>query len=281
VDGSLSAIAKPKKGAQHITLKLKRFKLPTKMPVVLNTGEFDMWLKGSQLEIPSFKVGLYDGTITGDARLSWQGNWHASGNYSIDEISLKEPSYNANPNTYMTGLLSGNGTFKSTAKHANQLTDAMQLALPFTVKDGVLHGLDLVKAASLVLKQDNVDGETQFDQFSGQLHIAGARYKLNDLKVSSGLLTADGQVTIKPSKTLDGEVNVALKKSVGLVVVPLVISGDLENPTVLPSKSALAGAVAGTAVLGPGVGTSLGIKASKSLNKIKNLFGGGEADQTD
>jgi uncharacterized protein involved in outer membrane biogenesis len=226
-------------------------------------------------------VGLYDGTITGDARLSWQGNWHASGNYSIDEISLKEPSYNANPNSYMTGLLSGNGTFKSTAKHANQLTDAMQLALPFTVKDGVLHGLDLVKAASLVLKQDNVDGETQFDQFSGQLHIAGARYKLNDLKVSSGLLTADGQVTIKPSKTLDGEVNVALKKSVGLVVVPLVISGDLENPTVLPSKSALAGAVAGTAVLGPGVGTSLGIKASKSLNKIKNLFGGGEADQTD
>jgi hypothetical protein len=29
-------------------------------------------------------------------------------------------------------------------------------------------------------------------------------------------------------------------------------------------------------VLGPGVGTSLGIKASKSVDKIKSLFGAGD-----
>lgn len=276
VDGSLSAVATPKKGAQHISLKLKRFKLPTEMPLVLSTGEFDLWLKGSELDIPNFRVGLYGGIISGDAKLSWVNVWRTSGKFSIESISLKEPSRNANPNTYMTGFLSGNGTFSAAAKEASHLADAIQLKLPFTVKNGVLHGLDLVKAASLVLKQDNADGQTQFDAFSGQLNMRGSRYQLSNLKVSSGLLTAEGHVTISPSNALDGEVDVALKKSVGLVEVPLVVTGSLENPMVLPSKSALAGAVAGTAVLGPGVGTSLGIKASKSINKLKQLFGADE-----
>ncbi len=37
--------------------------------------------------------------------------------------------------------------------------------------------------------------------------------------------------------------------------------------------AAIAGAVAGTAVLGPGVGTSLGVKAGSAVSKIKDLFG--------
>ncbi|HAJ72183.1 MAG TPA: AsmA family protein, partial [Methylophilaceae bacterium] len=55
---------------------------------------------------------------------------------------------------------------------------------------------------------------------------------------------------------------------------PLNVSGTLDHPVVLPSNAALAGAAVGTAVLGPGVGTSLGIKASKGLDKLKGLFGG-------
>ena len=42
---------------------------------------------------------------------------------------------------------------------------------------------------------------------------------------------------------------------------------------VLPTKAALAGAAAGTAILGPGVGTSLGIQAA---DKLKGLFGSDE-----
>ena len=79
---------------------------------------------------------------------------------------------------------------------------------------------------------------------------------------------------VTSGKKLDGLVEVELKKSVGLVAVPLSISGSVESPMVLPSKAAMAGAAVGTAVLGPGVGTSLGIKASKGLDKLKKgLFG--------
>ena len=58
-----------------------------------------------------------------------------------------------------------------------------------------------------------------------------------------------------------------------LTAIPLQVSGTLDKPMVFPTKTAIAGAVAGTAILGPGVGTSLGIKAGSAVDKIKGLFG--------
>ncbi len=59
----------------------------------------------------------------------------------------------------------------------------------------------------------------------------------------------------------------------GLTEIPLIVSGTVNQPVVYPSKAAIAGAIAGTAVLGPGVGTSVGIKAAGALDKVKGLFG--------
>jgi hypothetical protein len=92
--------------------------------------------------------------------------------------------------------------------------------------------------------------------------------------VSSGLLSAKGDVSINAQEKLDGSGEVALKQSVGLVSVPVIVSGTVNQPVVLPSKAALAGAALGTAVLGPGLGTSLGSKAGSAMSGLKDLFGG-------
>ncbi|MDP2153194.1 MAG: hypothetical protein Q8J66_06010 [Methylotenera sp.] len=86
------------------------------------------------------------------------------------------------------------------------------------------------------------------------------------------MLSGTGQVKINSNKELDGAGEVKLKRSASLVAIPLDVSGTVDNPVVLPSKAALAGAVAGTAILGPGVGTSVGIKAAGALGKLKGLF---------
>jgi hypothetical protein len=130
-----------------------------------------------------------------------------------------------------------------------------------------------VKVASLLIKQSQGGGETQFDEFSGTLNSTGKQYHLRNIKISSGLLSAKGQVKVKPNKALDGTVVVDVKNSMGLTAIPLDVSGTVDHPMVLPSKAAIAGAVAGTAILGPGVGTSLGIKAGGALDKLKGLFG--------
>jgi hypothetical protein len=140
----------------------------------------------------------------------------------------------------------------------------------------VLYGLDLVKVASFLVKQSAKGGQTQFDTFTGQLAVTGKRYHLKQMDVSSGLISAKGDVKINELEKLNGTGEVALKQSVGLVSVPLIVSGTLDNPVVLPSKAALAGAAVGTAILGPGLGTSLGSKAGSAVSGLKNLFGGGD-----
>lgn len=276
-DNSIFALIKPENEGQKIMVSLKQFKLPTKTHLILSAGQFDLYLKDSQLDIEKFELGLYDGTIAGHGQLSWKKAARLSTQFDVNAISLKEPSHNISSDTYMTGSLSGKGKLSAQAADIGQLSDHIQTELLFTIKNGVLHGLDLVKAASLLIKQDD-GGQTKFETFSGHLAVAGANYKLTNLHVDSGLLSATGKVAISEKDTLKGEIDVALKKSVGLAEVPLVISGSLDNPSVSPSKLALVGAAAGTAVLGPGVGTSLGIKASKSVDKIKSLFGAGDEE---
>lgn len=103
---------------------------------------------------------------------------------------------------------------------------------------------------------------------------ASKQYHLRNLNIRSGLLAATGQVKVKLNKALDGTIKVELKSGMGMAAIPLNVFGTVDHPVVLPSEAALAGAIAGTAILGPGVGTSMGVKAAGAVDKLKGLFGG-------
>lgn len=272
-DGKIKANIMPKGDAQAIVVDIDHWTSPVGLPVFIDTAKIEGELKGSHLNLSNIDVALYDGKLTGDAALDWQKGWKLNGKVKVTKLAVKGPSSLVSKSVYLTGDLFGNGSFSSAAKDAGALGDNMHTDFKFKVNDGVLHGVDLVKMASLLLKQSEKGGETQFEEFSGLLNMNGKQYHLKDIKISSGLLAASGQVKVKPNKELDGTVEVEVKKSVSLTAIPLDVSGTVSDPVVLPSKAALAGAVAGTAVLGPGVGTSLGVKAGSAVDKIKGLFG--------
>ncbi len=273
IDGKLTTNVSPEDGGQLIVLNASQWTLPADMPLLIDKAKLEMHLKDSRLNISNINIALYGGKLTGDAKLDWAKNWRASGNLRVDSIAVQQPSRMMSKAVYLSGDLFGSGTFSSTAKEAGQIADNLQTNFQFKVNNGVLHGLDLVKVASLIIKQSQSGGETQFEEFSGVLNSAGKQYHLQNLKIRSGLLAAAGQVKVKPNKALDGVVAVDVKNSMGLTEIPLIVSGTVSQPVVYPSKAALAGAVAGTAILGPGVGTSLGIKAAGALDKVKGLFG--------
>ena len=93
--------------------------------------------------------------------------------------------------------------------------------------------------------------------------------RLTGLRVSSGSMAADGNVTIAPDKTLSGRIN-ARVNVVGKagVAVPLNISGTLGSPTALPAVGAIAGA-------GLSAGASVGAKVG---GWASGLFGGDSKD---
>ena len=271
-DGVFKADIKPEAEGYSIKLNAQKWTLPVGMPLLVSQAALDMHLKGSRLDIPSIDIALYDGHLNGNALLTWEKDWRVTGKLAVKNLAVKEPSSMVSKTVYLSGKLSGNAAFSSAAREASALADNLSADFRFDVNNGVLHGLDLVKIASLLTRQGTNGGETQFDEFSGLLNVKGKQYVLHEIKISSGLLAANGQVKVKPNKTLDGVVEVALKKGVSLATIPLQVSGTVDKPMVFPTKAALAGAVAGTALLGPGVGTSLGIKAGGAVDKLKGLF---------
>jgi len=271
VDGALSAKVTPEQGEYLISIDAEKWTLPVGLPLLIDKGKLVAHLKADRLDVSRIEMELYGGKVNANLNMSWQKGWRSNGKVKVEGLAVKEPSRLISKAVYLSGQLSGNCFFSSAAKDADRLMDNINAEFTFKVHDGVLHGLDLIKVASLLTKQ-TAGGETSFDDFSGVANVKGHQYHLNNLKLSSGLLSGSGQVVIAENKTLDGTVEVEIKRSVSLVAVPLDISGTVDNPVVLPSKAALAGAVAGTAILGPGLGTSVGIKAAGAIDKLKGLF---------
>jgi hypothetical protein len=240
------------------------------LPVVFDHLQSEMNLNGSNLNITSLEAKLYQGTLTTHGELDWGKGLNANGKFTTQGIEVSELIKLVSKSKTLSGKISGDGAYSVNAKEGGELAEKLVTDYQFSVAHGVLHGVDLAKAASLLLSSGAKGGDTQFDELSGDLHTAGKQINLKTFKVASGLLKADGKVQISPAKQLNGTVTVEVQKSASMVAIPLNISGTLDDPVVLPSKSALAGAAVGTVLGGP-LGTGLGVKAG---NAIGNLFGG-------
>lgn len=275
-DGKLKLNLAPQGETQAITLTASDWTLPFGAPLLVNQLKADMVLHENVLDITRLDAALYQGKVVGSAKLVWAKDWRVNGKLSIDNLAVKEPARIMSKGTHVSGRLFTSGNFNARAKEPAELPKTLNARFPFRVEDGVLYGVDLSKAASLLLRQGQKGGETQFDEFSGIAQVNGKQYHFKDLKISSGLMSADGQVKLQPDKTLDGVTKVRLKNTATLAEIPLQISGTLQEPVVRPTKAAMAGAVAGAAVGGP-LGAGVGIKAAEGLEKLRQgLFGGDE-----
>jgi uncharacterized protein involved in outer membrane biogenesis len=275
-DGKLKLNLTPQGETQAITLSATEWTVPFSAPLLVNQLKADMVLHENSLQITQLDAALYGGKVNGSANLDWAKDWQLNGKLRIDNLAVKEPARIMSKGTRVSGQLFSDGTFSAKAKEPSALADHLNASFNFNVKDGVLYGVDLTKAASLLLRQGQKGGETQFDEFSGIAQVNGKQYRFKELKISSGLMSATGNVKIAPDKTLDGLAKVKVKNSATLAEIPLQVSGTLDNPSVFPTKAALAGAAAGAAVGGP-LGAGVGIKAAEGVEKLrKGLFGGDE-----
>lgn len=177
----------------------------------------------------------------------------------------------------LSGRLEAQTTLAARAASAGGLLDAMQTDSKFTVRNAVVHGIDLAKAVKTVGLSRG--GETRLDLLAGQVHTQGKAIQLSNLVASSGVLAASGDVAVSPARALSGRIHVALGDSAlpaaarGAVGVPLVVGGTLDAPEVMLTRAALIGAAIGTAVL-PGVGTSAGASLGDKVGeKLKGWFG--------
>jgi uncharacterized protein involved in outer membrane biogenesis len=269
-DGKLTINLAPAGTGYTASLSAREWTPPAGPPIVFDTLAANIEYAGTALKFSQVEAQLYRGKLLASGQLDWAKNWQMSGNFNTQGIELGDASRLFTKTIRVTGRIAGTGAFNGTAKEAGKLGDALDLNYRFNVTNGVLYGMDLAKAASLLIRQGQTGGETHFDQFSGTLHKRGGQIELRPLTIVSGLLAAHGHVKVAPDKKLSGRLDTEIKKGVALVTVPLEISGTTDKPVVLPTKAALAGAATGTMLMGP-LGTDLGAKTGAVLDK---MFGG-------
>lgn len=177
------------------------------------------------------------------------------------------------PNRTLTGRLDARTTIHAQLRDAGGLSEALQTQTRFSVRNAVVHGIDLRAAVRTVGLSRG--GNTPLDALSGNLATQGKAVHLTNLVATSGGLSASGEVAMAADKTLSGRINVDLTggASGGAIGVPLVVGGTSNDPSVTLSRGALLGAAIGTAVL-PGLGTGAGAKLGDRLGRgLNGLFG--------
>lgn len=271
-DGKLKLEATPVSGSSFdLKLAARQWRLPVGPALQFDALNIAGAVDGEALRLRDIDGKLYGGTLKGAAELNWKSGWKLTGDLKGQRVALESllPLFNAKAR--VSGQLNVNARFAMNARNASQLADYPNIDGDFSINKGVLHGFDLAKAAQPIMTKEVRGGQTEFDELNGVFSIAGKNIRLHKLNISSGVLNASGDVEISPSKQLGGKVYAEVKKGVSLVSVPLKVSGTLQDPVLFPTGAAVTGAAVGTAILGPGVGTSLGVTAA---DKLESWFGG-------
>ena len=256
-----------------VEIAARDWKLPAGPPLLISNLTASGMLNSHRgLALSTIEGRLYDGTVSGKLNIGWAKDWTIAGNLDIHGVEIQRIVALFTRDTTITGRLTANAVVDMRAPSAAQLGDAVDLESDFKVEKGILYNIDLGNAPKALLNKDALKGgQTQFDHFSGHLGIDSAGYYLTKVEIASGVLTADAEVFVSSKQELSGQIDVALKGTSAIVSTPLAVSGTVQNPSLYPSSTALAGAAAGTALLGPGLGTTVGMKAARFTQK---LFGG-------
>lgn len=180
----------------------------------------------------------------------------------LSQLTAPEPTEAVRARQPLSGRLEASTTLSARARQPSALLDVLQTQSKFTVRSGMLNGIDLVKAVQTVGVSRG--GKTPLDTLSGQVTTRGKAIELQNLAASSGALSATGQVSVSTTQQLGGRVNVDLGGAVG---VPLLVSGTVDAPEVSLTAGAKIGAALGTLLM-PGVGTGAGASMGGKLGEL-------------
>ena len=259
-DDKLKALIKPDKSGYLIDVSATAWTMPAGPALVFD----ELHIKGvatqKDARLDAVSARLYGGKVLGKISIGWQKDLRIDGKLDISELELRQVASILAPGTHVSGKLSAKPAFTATAATADHLAKALLLETDFKVRDGVLHGVDIQKAATLRIKQGTSGGETRFEHLSGHLVVAQGSRHFTQLRIASGVLAADGKVSITPQKALSGRINAQVKLAGVGANVPLNVAGTVASPLLYPTGGTIAGAAVGTAVMGPGFGTSVGAK---------------------
>ena len=111
----------------------------------------------------------------------------------------------------------------------SQLGESPRLDASFSVKNGVVNGIDMVETARLLSREHMVGGRTHFDDMIGVVQVEDHESRFRQVKIVSGnMLSANGSFEVSPAKPLSGSFQAQIKMRTG--ENQLTLFGTLAEP---------------------------------------------------
>ena len=176
----------------------------------------------NELRLSEFKGGIYDGYLSGNARLKWGTDWSLGGELSVRAM---DPGIFA-PALLAEGKLEGKAVYAMRAKSYDGLFAAPRLEGTFAVRKGSLLGVDL----GLLLQGGGIGGKTAFTELSGNFVRDGGRIQLQQVRLSASPVSASGSADADARKNVGGRFTVELKSTFAQARANVALSGTLKEP---------------------------------------------------
>lgn len=236
-------------------------------------GTFE--LNQSGLHLRQVQISGYDGTTTTDLNIDWRHGLLITGNALINQVKL-EPLVSDLQFNPLRGRLDAELEFNWRSGNQAALS-GLQLNGAWQLDHGFFPGFDLGAARKLMSQSKGPQSGTAFDQAMSKISVDGGKVMLTEIEIRSAALAAYGDVEIAADGSLKGTLQVGGNEATGLSRLAVNIDGTIKQPELLPTKSSLVGGAVGSVLLGPGLGTAVGVKVGEGLNTLKEkLFGGGK-----
>lgn len=227
------------------------------------------------IDLSALMVSGYEGTIQSGLALRWRDGFVAEGDIRLNNLAV-EPLMRDLQFPLVTGMLYGAALFKW-RRGTDPALAGLDLNGQWEINNGFFPGINLRALSGLMTRSNSATPGTAFDVASSDIKILGSEIELTNMDIKSSVLAADGQLKIAENGSLLGELRVGGNESIGVTRVPIDISGTLAEPRLRAPKSSLVGGAVGSVILGPGLGTAVGVKLGEGFNNLqKKLFGSDE-----
>ncbi|MFQ5487155.1 MAG: AsmA-like C-terminal region-containing protein [Gammaproteobacteria bacterium] len=236
-------------------------------------------LRRQGLETWDSRLLAYGGTVSGHTRLLWTPQWRFSAELEAAQLDSETLLAGFLDDKVIAGTFSAQARVQLRGKRFSELFVRPAISGDFKLRDGVLFRADLEKASTSL--NGNSQGQTRFQKMKAAVRMAEGRIMVEDLKIVSNVLQAGGGFNIDASDRLKGGIDVGLHHTGLIASIPLTVSGNVSEPRLRPSGAALVGGMVGSGLLGPGIGTAVGIKAGDTMEKLNKFVRklGGDRNQ--
>jgi hypothetical protein len=210
-------------GVVQIELTADTYRVPFGSALVLDKFNAKATANRDVLTVTEFGASLYDGIVSGNAKLMWGSTWSLKGDLNARMIDAGKLL----PSLLQSSKIEGSAKYAFQARTSDKLLAAPHFKGNFSVGNGTLLGVDLMS----LLRSQNSGGKSNFAGITGAFNYENGRIQLRNMRLGAGMVSANGNSDVDVDKNLSGNFVVDLKSPNTQMRSNLALSGTLEKPS--------------------------------------------------